>query len=67
MFGDGIKYIYKICWQFMIDVNDRQHAPPHLTFAHPWAKLNSAMDQELLQFFHFLKVHMRSIKNSPMD
>jgi hypothetical protein len=27
MFGDGIKCIYRICWPFMIDVNDRQQAP----------------------------------------
>ena len=67
MFGDGIKYIYRICWWFIIGVNDRQQAPPHLTFASPWAKPNSVMDQELLQCFHASKVHMCSIKNSPPD
>ena len=30
-------------------------------------KLNSAIDQELLQCFHASKVHMRSINNSPPD
>ena len=35
MFGDGMKYIYRIYRWFMIDVNDRQQALPHLTFAHP--------------------------------
>ena len=51
----------------MIDVNDRQQAPPSLTFASRKAKLNSEMEQELLQCFHALKVHMRSVKNSPPD
>jgi hypothetical protein len=32
----------------MIDINDRQQAPPHLTFASPWTKPNLVMDQELL-------------------
>jgi hypothetical protein len=41
--------------------------PLSLTFASPLAKLNSAMDQELLQCFHASKVHMCSIKNSPPD
>jgi hypothetical protein len=36
MIGDEIKYICRLCWWFIIDVNDRQQAPPHLTFAHPW-------------------------------
>ena len=48
----------------LIDVSDR---PPSLSFASPWAKVNSAMDQELLQCFHTSKVHMCSIKNSPPD
>ena len=38
-----------------MNVNYHQQAPPYLTFASPWAKPNSAMDQELLQCFHFLK------------
>ena len=67
MSGDGIKYICKLCQWFMIDVNDRQQAPPHLIFASSWAKPNSAMDQELLQCFHTSKVHWCSIKNSPLD
>jgi hypothetical protein len=67
MFDDGIKYICKLCWCFMIDVIDRQQAPPHLTFASPWAKLNLTMDQELLQSFHASKVHKSSIKNYPLD
>jgi hypothetical protein len=46
----------------MFDVNDRQQAPTSLTFAHPWANLKSAMDQELLQWVHASKVLMRSIK-----
>ena len=41
-----------------------QQAPPNLPFARPWAKINSVMDQELLQCFHASKVHMRSKKNS---
>ena len=49
MFGDGIKYKCRLCWRFIIGVSDHQQAPPSLTFASPWAKLNSAMDQELLQ------------------
>ena len=52
MFGDGIKYKYRLRWWFIIDVSDRQQFPPRLTFASPWAKLNSPMDQELLQCFH---------------
>ena len=51
----------------MIDVNDHQQAPPSLPFAHPWVKLNSAMDQELLQCVHASKVHMHSNKNSLPD
>ena len=27
MFGDGIKYICRLCWWFIIDVSDRQHVP----------------------------------------
>jgi uncharacterized membrane protein (DUF106 family) len=54
-------------WRLNMVVNYRQQAPPSLTFASPWAKLNLAMDQESLQSFHALKVHMRSIKNSPLD
>jgi hypothetical protein len=37
MFGDGIKYICRLCWRFIIDVSDRQQAPLSLTFATPWA------------------------------
>jgi hypothetical protein len=40
---------------FIIDVNDRQQAPPSLTFASPLAKPNSAIDQELLQMLLRLK------------
>ena len=29
MFGDGIKYICMLCWQFIIGVNDSQHVPYH--------------------------------------
>jgi hypothetical protein len=49
MFSDGIKYKCRLCWRFIIGVSDRQQAPPHLTFASPWAKPNLVMDQELLQ------------------
>jgi hypothetical protein len=52
---------------FIFDVSDRQQAPSSLTFASLLAKLNSAMDQELLQSFHASKVHMRLIKNSPLN
>ena len=62
MFGDGIKYICRICWQFIIDIKNRQQVSPSIPFASPWAKLNSAMDQELLQYFHASKVHRHSIK-----
>jgi hypothetical protein len=67
MFGDGIKYKYRLCWQFIIDINDCQQAFPSLSFASLWAKLNLTMDQELLLCFHALKVHMHSIKHSPSD
>ena len=50
-----------------MNVNYRQQAPPHLTFASPWAKPNLAMDQELHQCFHSLKVRMHEIKNSHLD
>jgi hypothetical protein len=52
---------------FIIGVSDHKQAPPHLTFASPLAKLNLAMDPELLQCFYVSKVHMRSNKNSPSD
>jgi hypothetical protein len=42
-------------WWFIIDVSDRQQAPPSLTFGSPLAKPNSAMDQELLQMLLGLK------------
>ena len=32
MFGDGIKYICRLCWWFIIDVSDRQQQP-HLPLA----------------------------------
>jgi hypothetical protein len=48
MYGDRIKYICRLCWQCIFDVSDRQQAPSSLIFASPLAKLNSAMDQELL-------------------
>jgi hypothetical protein len=48
-------------------VNYRQQALPSLTFASPLAKLNLAMDKELLQYFHASKIHMRWIKISPLD
>ena len=28
MFGDRIKYKYRLCWWFIIDVNDRQQSSP---------------------------------------
>ena len=28
MFGDEIKYKYRLCWWFIIDVSDRQHLAP---------------------------------------
>jgi hypothetical protein len=37
-------------WWFIIDVSDRQQAPPS-----PLAKLNLAMDQEFLQTLSRLK------------
>ena len=40
MFNDGIKYMCRLYWWFIIDINDRQQAPPSLPFASPWAKLN---------------------------
>jgi hypothetical protein len=52
-------------WLLNMVINHRQQAPSSLTFASLLAKLNSAMDQELLQCFHISKVHMHSIKNSP--
>ena len=60
-------HLYKLYWRFMMNVNYHQQAPPHLTFASPRAKPNSAMDQELLQCFNSSKVHRCSIKNSPPD
>jgi hypothetical protein len=35
MFGDGIKYICRLGWRFIIGVSDRQQAPLSLTFANP--------------------------------
>ena len=40
MFSDGIKYKYKLCGWFIINVNDRQQVSLSLTFASPRAKLN---------------------------
>jgi hypothetical protein len=54
-------------WWLNLGFKEHQQVPPHLTFASPWAKPNSTMDQELLQCFHASKVHMCSIKNSPLD
>ena len=56
MFGDGMKHICRLCWRFIIDINNHQQVPPSLTFVSPWAKLNSAIDQKLLQCFHASKV-----------
>ena len=34
MFSDGIKYICRLCWQFIIGVNDSQHLTgPQLNYA----------------------------------
>jgi hypothetical protein len=54
-------------WWLIMSISDRQQVPPSLTFASPWAKPISTMDQELLQCFHASKVPMRSNKNSPLD
>jgi hypothetical protein len=47
-------------WWLWMSNSDRQQVPPSLTFASPWAKLISTMDQELLQCFYALKVYMCS-------
>jgi hypothetical protein len=54
-------------WWLKMSISDHQQVPPSLTFASPWAKPISTMDQELLQCFHVSKVHMRSNKNSPLN
>ena len=55
MFGDIIKYICRLCWCFIIGVNDNQQAPPHLTIASPWAKLNLNNGSGVASMFSLLK------------
>jgi hypothetical protein len=47
-------------WWLWMSNSDRQQVPPSLTFASPWAKPISTMDQELLLCFYVSKVHMCS-------
>ena len=43
-------HLFKLSQLFMKDDNYHQQTPPSLTFAHPWAMPNLAMDQEFKDF-----------------
>ena len=43
-------HLFKLSWQFMMDGNYSQQTPPSLTFAHPWAMPNLAMDKKVRIF-----------------
>ena len=55
MFSYEIKYKYRLCWRFIIDVSDRQQVPLSLTFASPLAKLNSVNGSGVALMFSLLK------------
>jgi hypothetical protein len=67
MFCSSFHAISCNSWWLIMSISDHQQVPLSLTFASPWAKPISTMDQELLQWFYASKVHMRWNKNSPPD
>ena len=65
-FSDGIKYIYKLCWWFIIGVNDRQQlaTSPECTLIYTknetaWPKFNKNDKTEWINTIYLIQAYQR--------